>query len=312
MYSSSFSRRFSISAPSSPRFACISSWRSCMNAVSTSSSSTSKAPRSERYCCPILSSSRSTSSACFLSDLTYSSSFALSSALNSLISRSFDWMMRSHVSFCCSMSCIRSCGISRSNSADHFIATAAFCRALDSASYSSFCRRPCRLTSSLIRRSFSRESPTMRIVVTSACPAVLILSILPRVSEICTFDRDSSAAASSFFRRPCSPPSPAFAPSCSSMRLRRAKIRASRSWPGLASSCMVRPARCAAAGAALRLRWRNSRKSGTSTRATQTRDAARSQAPAASRATTVPGWRAQPRRAGDRAREHAAGGVHVE
>ena len=134
MYRSSCSFRLSMSEVSSVPLAVMSSWRSCMNAVSTSSSSSSKALRSMPYCRPIRSSKRSMSSACFLSDLTYSSSLALSSVLNSLISRSFDWMILSHVSRCISISWSSSCGISLSKRADHFMATAAFCRALDSAS----------------------------------------------------------------------------------------------------------------------------------------------------------------------------------
>lgn len=49
--------------------------------------------------------------ACFLSALTYSSSFPLISSLNSEMSLSFELMMRSHVSRCFSISCSSSCGV---------------------------------------------------------------------------------------------------------------------------------------------------------------------------------------------------------
>ena len=175
-----------------------------MKAVSISSSSSSKVRRRFVNWRVMRSRRSSTSSLCRLSALTYSSSLALSSALNSLISRSLAWMMRSHESRCSSISANSSCGISLSKSTDHFIATAAFCRALDSASYSSFCRRPCRLTSSLMRRSFSRLSPTMRTLVTSSAPLLFSLLIRARLSEICACERVSS---SSLLPSP-SPPAP--------------------------------------------------------------------------------------------------------
>ena len=165
--------------------------------------------------------SSSTSSACCLSALTYSSSFALSCSWNSRMSESFDAMICPHASFCASISLCSSCGMFWSRSSAQRISTAAFCLPERTASSCSRCSRSWRCFSSATRRWPSRQSAATRMCVMFSMPPLFFLSRCARLSAICCcpFERRTSS---------CAPPRPALLPASLSSDALRASTRACR------------------------------------------------------------------------------------
>mmetsp|Transcript_35004 Transcript_35004/g.99217 ORF Transcript_35004/g.99217 Transcript_35004/m.99217 type:complete len:241 (+) Transcript_35004:1409-2131(+) len=167
--------------------AASSSVRSCRKAFSISLSSSWKASFISWNCAVMKCSITSISSACFFSTRTYSSSLPFSSDLISEISSFFDCTILAQDLRCFSISPWRSCGTSMEKRSAHLIATAAFCRADDSASERSLLRSSWRRCSSAMRRWFSRSSPEMLTLVTSASDFAFMRSSLRRDSIICCF-----------------------------------------------------------------------------------------------------------------------------
>mmetsp|Transcript_11115 Transcript_11115/g.28488 ORF Transcript_11115/g.28488 Transcript_11115/m.28488 type:complete len:265 (+) Transcript_11115:1484-2278(+) len=168
------------------------------------------------------------SSACFFRMRTYSSSLDLSSDLISVMSSSLEAMMLLQEVRCFSISWCRSCGTSMENRSAHRMATAAFCRADDSASDSSLLRSSCRRCSSAMRRWFSRSSPDTLTLVTSASDLAFSRSSRRLDSMICCFPLEISSRFFSFSRVSSSSPVRMSARR-SWMRLRRAMMRSIRS-----------------------------------------------------------------------------------
>mmetsp|Transcript_2947 Transcript_2947/g.6910 ORF Transcript_2947/g.6910 Transcript_2947/m.6910 type:complete len:256 (-) Transcript_2947:398-1165(-) len=223
-----FSKRFDISILLAARSSVLS-WR---KAFSISLSSSVKACCISWNCVVMYCSMRSMSSACLFRTLTYSSSLPFSSDLISAMSSSLEPMILAQEACCFLISAWRSWGTSMEKRSAHRIATAAFCRAEDSASVSSLLRSSCRRCSSAMRRWFSRSSPEALMLVTSASDLARSRRSLRRDSITCCLPLEISSL-------PFSSPGPSSSPE--RICARRSWIRCLRAW---IRSCLCWFPRC--------------------------------------------------------------------